>query len=259
MKNLKVTFLGTGTSQGVPLIACSCAVCTSTDFRDKRLRSSILVEASNVTSNVAIVIDTGPDFRYQMLRQNIKRLDAVVFTHEHKDHVAGLDDVRGFNYVMKRPMKIFATQQVQDALKREFYYAFVAQKHAGLPQLDLQLITNQSFVVDGIPFEPIEMMHDKMPVFGYRIDKFAYLTDVNYISPQGMDRLKGVEILVIDALQESTHRSHFSLGQALDVIEEISPKSYLTHISHRMPSYTELMDKLPNHVFPAYDGLVLKI
>lgn len=254
MKDLKVTFLGTGTSQGVPMIGCTCEVCTSIDDKDKRLRSSILIE----TKDGSVVVDTGPDFRYQMLRENVKRLDAVVFTHEHKDHVAGLDDVRGFNYVMDKPMEIFATEDVQKALKREFYYAFMPKKHAGIPKLSLNTIYNKPFIAGGITFEPIEMLHYKMTVLGYRIGDFAYLTDVNYISPKELDKIKGVKVLVIDALQESTHPSHFSLQEALNIIEVIAPnKAYLTHISHRMPRYKELIKKLPQNVFPAHDGLVL--
>ena len=222
---MKVTFLGTGTSQGVPMIGCECEVCQSTNKRDKRLRSSIWVK----TDEVSFVVDTGPDFRYQMLRAEVKSLDAVVFTHEHKDHIAGLDDVRGFNYLQKRPMDIFATERVQIALKREFYYAFETEKYPGVPQLNLVTIDKEPFEVKGLVLQPIELMHYKMPVRGFRIGDFAYITDANYISQEEKNKLKGVKTLVINALRKIEHISHFSLPQALDIIEEINPdQAYLT-------------------------------
>ncbi|MGB0806212.1 MAG: MBL fold metallo-hydrolase [Salibacteraceae bacterium] len=256
MEDFIVTFLGTGTSQGVPMIACDCKVCQSCDQKDKRLRSSILIKQNDVQ----VVIDTGPDFRYQMLREKVKRLDAVVFTHEHKDHVAGLDDIRGFNYFMKSSMSIFATERVQKALKREFYYAFESEKYPGVPQLELKTILNKPFDVLGVKFTPIEMTHFKMPVFGYRVGDFAYLTDANAISEKELKKLIGVKVLVINALREAKHISHFSLEEALHLIKQINPKeAYLTHLSHQMPRYQELIEMLPENVFPAYDGLKLKI
>lgn len=253
---MKVTFLGTGTSQGVPMIGCECEVCKSSDNRDNRLRSSILVEVEDVT----MVIDTGPDFRYQMLRAEVNKMDAVVFTHEHKDHIAGLDDVRGFNYLQKKPMDIFATERVQSALKREFYYAFETDKYPGVPQLNLVTIKNESFLINGVELQPIEMTHYKMPVFGYRIGKFAYITDANYISEKELEKLNGVEVMVINALRKTTHVSHFSLDEAIEIIQKINPKeAYLTHFSHQMGKYKDVIKELPKNILPAFDGLVLEI
>lgn len=256
MSDLQVTFLGTGTSQGVPMIACNCEVCSSSNPKDKRLRSSILIESEDTS----VVVDTGPDFRYQMLREKVKKLSAVVFTHEHKDHVAGLDDIRGFNYVQKSSMQIFATERVQKALKREFYYAFETEKYPGVPQLELCTIDETNFNVNGLEFQPIQLMHYKMPVFGYRVGSFAYITDANYISQEEMDKLTGLDVLVINALRPSSHISHFSLEEALAIIDHLKPqKAYLTHISHQMPMYEKLVNQLPENVFPSYDGLKLKI
>ncbi len=256
MSKLKITFLGTGTSQGVPMIACDCEVCKSTDSRDKRLRSSILVE----TDEVSLVIDTGPDFRYQMLRAEVKKLDAVIYTHEHKDHVAGLDDIRGFNFWMKRPMEIFATERVQSALKREFHYAFSDEKYPGVPKLNLNTIVNKSFEVLGLTLIPIALTHYKMPVFGYRIGNFAYITDANIIAPEELKKLEGVEVMVINALRKTSHVSHFSLPEALEIIKTINPKkAYLTHFSHQMGRYEDLIKELPENVLPAHDGLILEI
>jgi phosphoribosyl 1,2-cyclic phosphate phosphodiesterase len=249
---MKVTFLGTGTSQGVPMIACECEVCQSSDSRDKRLRSSILIEVDDMT----IVVDTGPDFRYQMLRANVKKLHAVVFTHEHKDHIAGLDDVRGFNYIMRQSMDIFATERVQNALKREFYYAFETEKYPGVPELHLHSIVNEPFKVGHIPVIPIQLMHYKMPVFGYRIHDFAYITDANSIPEEEIEKLKGVKVMVINALRKTPHISHFSLEEALEVIRKVNPeRAFLTHFSHQMGKYTDLIQELPSGVEPAFDGL----
>ncbi len=253
---LKVTFLGTGTSSGVPMIGCQCEVCTSSDSKNTRLRASVLLESDETK----VVIDTGPDFRYQMLRSQVKELNAVVFTHEHKDHIAGLDDVRGFNYLMKSSMNIYATERVQKALKREFYYAFETVKYPGVPQLELNTIANQPFSVGDLVFEPIQLMHYKMPVFGYRVGSFGYITDANQISDEELLKLIGVEVLVINALRETTHISHFSLEEALEIIKRVAPKqAFLTHLSHQMPAHEQLEKKLPNNVSPAFDGMVVEI
>ncbi|MEX2336211.1 MAG: MBL fold metallo-hydrolase, partial [Fulvivirga sp.] len=192
---MKVTFLGTGTSQGVPVIACGCPACQSLDYRDKRLRSSIHIEKSGKS----FVIDTGPDFRQQMLREDIKTLDAVIFTHEHKDHTAGLDDVRAFNFQQNKDMPIYGRQNVIDQLKQEFSYAFGEKKYPGVPQLEVHRINGDSFSVEGIPFTPIEVLHLKLPVYGFRIDDFTYITDANYISEQEKVKIKGTRILVLNA------------------------------------------------------------
>lgn len=247
----EVTFLGTGTSQGVPVIACNCEVCKSVHPHDKRLRSSILIKSNGKT----VVVDTGPDFRQQMLRENVKQLDAIVFTHEHKDHVAGLDDVRAFNFLSKGAMDIYATTRVQAALKKEFHYAFSEEKYPGTPVLNLNTIENKKFTAAGIEFEPIEVMHYKLPVLGFRFNDFTYITDAKTISDTEKEKMKGSRFLVLNALRKSEHISHFNLDQALELIKEINPKrAFLTHISHLMGQHEEVESMLPDNVEIAYDG-----
>ncbi|WP_132778063.1 MBL fold metallo-hydrolase [Sphingobacterium alimentarium] len=255
---MKVRFLGTGTSQGVPVIACECAVCTSSDVHDNRLRSSILIEL-DIGKN--IVIDTGPDFRYQMLREKVRHLDAILMTHAHKDHIAGLDDVRAFNYQQQSSISIYANNFTLEALQREFYYAFSAVKYPGVPQLELVEITaSDDFQLYDHTIEPLEVMHYKMPVLGFRIGKFAYITDAKTVSEQSRDILNGVEVLVVNALQEEPHISHFTLEEALAFIADINPQSaYLTHISHRFGTHEYIQSKLPPHVYAAYDTLCIEI
>jgi phosphoribosyl 1,2-cyclic phosphate phosphodiesterase len=254
---IKVTFLGTGTSQGVPVIACDCPVCASTDIKDKRLRVSILIE-SETTS---IVIDSGPDFRQQMLREKVQKLDAVVFTHEHKDHIAGLDDVRAFNFKTKTDMQVFATEQVQVALKREFHYAFEAEKYPGVPNLKLNTISNNNpFTIGDITLEPIQLLHYKLPVLGFRVGDFAYCTDVNYIAPEEKEKLKGLKVLVTTALRKEIHISHFNLEQAIALCDELSPEmAYFTHISHLMGKHSDVSAELPKNRFLAFDGLSFSV
>jgi len=248
---MKITFLGTGTSQGVPVIACNCAVCMSDNEKDKRLRSSILIESEETK----IVIDTGPDFRQQMLRENVQQLDAVVFTHEHKDHVAGLDDVRAFNFKQQKDMDIYATLHVQNALKREFYYAFADKKYPGVPLLKLNTISDKTFKVGDITLLPIDVWHFKMPVKAFRIKNFTYITDANRIEEEEIKKIEGSEIIVINALRKEEHMSHFNLKQALDLLDRLKPKqAYLTHISHLMGKHKDVLSELPDYVTIAYDG-----
>ena len=254
---MKITFLGTGTSQGVPVIACECAVCSSADKHDKRLRVSILVELEGRS----IVIDSGPDFRYQMLRAGVKRLDAILYTHEHKDHVAGLDDIRAFNYKQQSEIDIYADKRVQEALKKEFHYVFSGNNYPGIPRLRLNTIEDgEIFEVCGISIVPISVMHFKLPVFGFRIGDFTYITDAKTISNEEKSKIKGSRFLVINALQKEKHISHFTLNEALDFAAEIkAEKTYITHISHNMGTYHEVSAELPSGVFLAYDGLELTL
>jgi phosphoribosyl 1,2-cyclic phosphate phosphodiesterase len=249
---MKITFLGTGTSQGVPVIACHCAVCESKNTKDKRLRTSILLSYNNKN----VVVDTGPDFRQQMLRAKVEHLDAVLFTHEHKDHVAGLDDVRAYNFKQKMDMPLYASEQVERQLRQEFYYAFANVKYPGVPQLCFHRIENEPFELHGKNIIPIEVLHYKLPVFGFRIDNFTYITDASFISETEKDKIKGSEVLVLNALRIEEHISHFTLNEALALIDELRPKkAYLTHISHLLGSHDEVAKLLPPHVQLAYDGL----
>lgn len=252
---MTITFLGTGTSQGVPVIACGCEVCTSTDTRNKRLRSSILVEGDKT-----VVIDSGPDFRYQMLRANVQHLDALIFTHEHKDHIAGMDDIRAFNYKQNSPIDVWAAERVQLAIKREFPYIFADIKYYGIPQVNLKTITNEPFLIGDIKFTPIEVMHYMLPVKGFRINDFTYITDAKTISEPEKQLIKGTSILVINALQKQTHISHFTLDEAIDFAQEIgAERTYFTHISHRLGRHEDISKDLPLGIELAYDGLKLKI
>jgi len=253
---VKVTFLGSGTSQGIPVIACSCAVCTSVDTRDKRLRSSILLQVDDKN----IVIDSGPEFRYQMLRAGVTHLDALVFTHEHKDHTAGLDDIRAFNYKQGEAINVYAHKRVQDALKKEFSYIFAHHKYPGIPQLDLFEIGHHPFEVAGVPFIPIEVMHFQLPVLGFRIADFTYITDAKTVSDVEKAKIKGTKVLVINALQQEKHISHFTLEEALAFAQEIgAEKTYFTHISHRLGTHQKISELLPAGVELAYDGLCIEL
>ncbi len=253
---MKITFLGTGTSQGVPVIACECAVCKSDDFRDKRLRSSVLIELEDKV----FVIDTGPDFRQQMLRENVKDMTAILFTHEHKDHIAGLDDIRAFNYIHKRPMEVYADARVQIALRREYAYVFAEDKYPGIPEMRTHTIDNKSFIIDGVDIIPISLMHHKLPILGFRINNFTYLTDTNYIKSEEKEKIKGTKVLVVNALRKKKHISHFNLAEALELIAEINPdRAYLTHVSHLMGKQADVEKELPENVFFAYDGLKVEV
>jgi phosphoribosyl 1,2-cyclic phosphate phosphodiesterase len=251
-----VTILGSGTSSGVPLIGCSCEVCRSLDFRDKRLRASVHIAAANKS----FVIDTGPDFRQQVLREALPSLDAVIYTHAHKDHTAGLDDVRGFNFLQKRPMPLYATDEVLEQIKMEFSYAFAFHKYPGIPQLELHQIENKNFEVEGVCFQPIQVKHHKLDVFGYRLGDFAYVTDVNGIETAEMTKLENLDVLILGALQKTPHISHYTLAEALAVIEFLKPKrAYLTHMSHSMGRHAMVEKELPTNVKLCYDGLKLVI
>ncbi|CAM3791249.1 MBL fold metallo-hydrolase [Mucilaginibacter galii] len=253
---MTITFLGTGTSQGVPVIACGCEVCTSTNKHDKRLRTSVLIE----TDGKVIAIDSGPDFRYQMLRAGVKHLDAVVFTHEHKDHTAGLDDIRAFNFIQQAPMDIYAVPRVQESLKREFAYIFAAYKYPGIPQLHMHTIGPEPFSIGPVEVTPIEVMHYHLPVLGFRIKDFTYITDAKTIAPAEMEKIKGSRILVINALQKEPHISHFTLDEAVTLAKQIGAQTtYFTHISHRLGKHVDVSAELPEGIALAYDGLTIKL
>lgn len=253
---MKLTFLGTGTSQGIPIIACKCPVCLSTDKRDKRLRTSVLIEVDGKN----IVIDSGPDFRYQMLRANVEKLDAILFTHEHKDHTAGLDDVRAFNWVNKKAVDIYAEERVQASLKQEFAYVFAEFRYPGIPQLNLWTVENKAFNINGTQVIPIRAKHFKLPVYAYRIKDLAYITDANYISKEEKEKLRGLKVLVLNALRKEKHLSHFTLSEALALIDELKPEiAYLTHFSHQLGFHEDVSKELPENVFMAYDGLQIEI
>lgn len=254
---MKVTFLGTGTSQGVPIIGCRCYVCTSSDAKDKRLRSSVLVQ----TQGKNIVVDSGPDFRQQMLNTGIQRLDALLLTHAHKDHIAGLDDIRGFNFVQKEAIDVYCTRHVEDQLRIEFAYIFAEHRYPGIPELNLHTIHNDVvFEAAGVLVVPIEVLHYKLPVMGFVFDRFAYITDANYISPKELEKLKGCHTLVLNALRQEEHISHFTLQQAIDLVNFIKPeRAYFTHISHQMGLHEEVNKTLPPNMFLAYDQLSIDI
>jgi len=253
---VKITILGSGTSQGVPVIGCECEVCSSIDFKDKRLRSSIHIE---VEGN-SFVIDSGPDFRQQMLRARIKRLDALIFTHEHKDHTAGMDDIRSFNFLQKKDMPVYARAQVIDQLKREFEYVFAKSKYPGVPQVQIHEIENKPFEVNGISINPIEVMHYKLPVFGFRIGDFTYITDAKTISKEEKDKIKGSKVLILNALQKTPHLSHLTLEEAIDLALELeAEKTYFTHLSHKMGKHRDVEKELPENMEIAFDGLQIEL
>ncbi len=253
---MKVIFLGTGTSQGVPVIACPCSVCASTDTRDKRLRSSILIQSEGGN----IVIDTTPDFRYQMLRARVKRLEAVVITHSHKDHIAGMDDIRAFNFFQQQPIDIYASDYSQNVIIREFSYAFADFKYPGIPELNLRTILDDPFTINGLTFIPVNVLHHKMPVLGFRFGDFTYITDANYISPEEKEKIRGSKVLVLNALRREKHISHFTLEEAIALGKELEvPKVYFTHISHQLGLHAEVDPALPEGMHLAYDGLEVEL
>jgi phosphoribosyl 1,2-cyclic phosphate phosphodiesterase len=252
----QITFLGTGTSSGVPMIGCNCAVCTSRNDKDKRLRSSILIQHNGIN----IVIDTTPDFRYQMLRTNTQHLDAILFTHPHKDHIAGLDDVRAYNYFSNKAMPIYANELTMKGIKHDFHYAFSDKRYPGIPQFELHAISQNFFSVAGISIQPILVWHMLMPVFGFRIGDFTYITDANRIDDAEKEKIKGSKILVLNALRKEPHISHFTLQEAVDLSIELKAEQVLlTHISHQLGLHKEINAELPPHIQLAYDGQILTL
>ena len=247
---LTITFLGTGTSSGVPMIACDCEVCTSSDNKDKRLRSSILVQSYTTT----LVVDTTPDFRYQMLRAGVKKLDGVIYTHSHKDHIAGLDDIKAFNFFNKQPVNVYANTITQMALKNEFHYVFAEHKYPGIPDIILNDIDSEIFMIGDIPVQPIKVWHLHMPVLGFRFGQFTYITDANRIEEEEKEKIKGSEILVLNALRKKKHISHFNLEEALALGDELKiPQVYFTHISHQLGRHQDVNESLPAGRLTAYD------
>jgi phosphoribosyl 1,2-cyclic phosphate phosphodiesterase len=253
---LTIEFLGTGTSSGVPMIGCNCEVCTSTDPKDNRLRSSIIVRSKETT----LVVDTTPDFRYQMLRTKTKKMDAVLFTHSHKDHIAGLDDIRPFNFFTGNAIQVFASEMTQKTLQSEFYYAFADHKYPGVPEIKLNTIYDEPFNVKDITVNPINVWHHRMPVLGFRFNNFTYITDANRIDEVEKDKIRGSEVIVLNALRKEKHISHFTLDEAIAMVRELDvEKAYFTHISHQLGTHAEVSKILPPNIYLAYDGLAITV
>ncbi len=253
---MKITFLGTGTSQGVPVIACHCKVCTSSDVRNNRLRTSVMIEHQGKV----FVIDSGPDFRYQMLREKVQQLDAILFTHEHKDHVAGLDDVRAFNFKHDREIDVYAEERVQHALKNEFSYIFSGIHYPGIPRVVMHNISNETMHIQGVDIIPIRVMHYKLPVYGFRIGDFSYITDAKTISDEELEKIKGSKVLVLNALRREDHISHFTLDEAVALAQKLNvPQTFFTHISHQLGLHEEVCSELPAGISLAYDTMSIEI
>lgn len=254
--SFKVTFLGTGTSSGVPMIGCDCEVCSSSNPKDKRLRSSIMVESKDTT----IIVDTTPDFRYQMLRLGVKKVDAIVFTHPHKDHIAGLDDVRAFNFHTKKPVDVYANYLTEEALRRDFYYAFSDTKYPGIPEINLNTITTEPFIINELTIQPILVWHLKMPVLAFRFGPFTYITDANRIEEEEKEKIKGSKAMVVNALRKKEHISHFNLEEAIALVKELEVhEAYFTHISHQLGLHDAIEAELPDGIHLGYDGLELQL
>lgn len=253
---MTITFLGTGTSQGVPVIGCSCEVCKSLDYRDKRLRASVHIQISGQS----FVIDTGPDFRQQMLREGINRLDAVLFTHAHRDHTAGLDDVRAYNFLQKMDMPVYGMPETLHQIQNDFAYIFDEHGYPGLPRIDLRPISHNPFSVNEVEVTPLPVVHLKLPVLGFRIGDFSYITDANFISEETIEKLRGTNVLVLNALQQEPHISHFTLTEAIQVAQKVGAhKTYFTHLSHKMGLHADVSKILPPNIEIAFDGLSLNL
>ena len=253
---MKITFLGTGTSQGVPPIGCRSDVCLSENPRDKRLRASIHIE----WNGLSLVVDCGPDFRYQMIRAGISRVDALLFTHEHRDHTAGLDDIRPFNYLQEGALPVYLHPRVYQAFQGQFDYIFQPVPYPGIPQIDWHLIDNEAFEISGHVIRPVEVLHYKLPVLGFVFDRFAYVTDANFISNKEKEKLKGMDVLVLNALRREAHISHFTLAEAVALAKELGAKqTYFTHMSHQIGFHDDVCSELPDGIDLAHDGLVVEI
>ncbi len=254
--SLTITFLGTGTSSGVPMVACSCEVCTSADPMDNRLRSSIMVQSASTT----IIVDATPDFRYQMLREKVKDIDAILITHPHKDHVAGLDDTRPFQFFTHKPTQIYGNKMSLEGIEREIPYAFQDIRYPGVPKINLHEISLDAFTIGDIPVQPVLVWHHRMPVYGFRFGGFTYITDANRIDDREKEKIRGSEVIVLNALRNETHISHFTLQQAIDLVRELEiPKAYFTHISHQLGLHKIVSSSLPAGILLAYDGLVISL
>lgn len=251
----RLVFLGTGTSQGVPMIGCNCNVCSSADPHDKRLRSSVYVEYEGLK----IIVDAGPDFRQQMLREGISNIDAILLTHNHKDHTGGLDDVRAFNYIEKKPTEIYCEKYVEDSLRMEYSYAFGENKYPGAPEWKVNIINDKPFNIKGVEIIPIRGRHFRLPVLGYRFGNIAYCTDMNHIEEEEFSKLEGLDHFIINCVRKGRHISHFSLEEAVKVAEKVGARqTWLTHLSHQLPRHEILAAELPDTINLAHDGLVIR-